>query len=1123
MLNLTHVLLISVGYLTIIFIIAWLADKHSQTAKPRPWVYTLALGVHCSSWSFFGTTLQSYNYGWAFTPTYLGSVVLFAFGVPLLWKVILLCRQHNITSLADFLSIRYNKSATLAAMVTLLAFIGVVPYIALQLDAITTSINFVSEDSLSGFNGSVGLVVTISLAVFAILFGTRKVNLTEKNTGLMVAIAFESIVKLLAFLIVGAFIVYGMFDGFFDLISQASRVESAHNVTQRDGAWLLYIGHIVLGLCSVFCLPRLFHINFVENRGEQELKTARWGFPLYLFAINFFVLPVALAGSVIFADQDIGADTFILALPMYAQNPVITLTGLLGGVASATSMVIVATLTVGIMVSNNLLTPLLIRKKQSIETQHRLEPKVLLLIRRLTIILVIAAAYLYYQGISRSAPLVNSGVIAMSLLAQLMPAFVFGMFWPRANKTAAMLAILSGVIGCLLLQLWPSIKGSYYFDPPPGDMQLIQGFMTSLLINTLVFILVAGISGRPLTSGYERFTRAASRFAPLSVSTVRQLAAKFYSPLEQDQLHRQLAGMNDDQIAPASVLADVERSLTAVLGNTGSQLLLANAAEHASPVKGLVDMVEEVGQRYQFNLELLQSSIGHIDQGIAVVDRDLNLVAWNQRYVDLFDYPAALIKAGVNVRELLAFNARRGLFGKDADIEQEIQKRIAYLQQGSRYKYQRAYDNGLVIEINGNPMPGGGFVTTYTDISEYVATQQQLHQAKTELEHRVEQRTHELKKTNLALQEAKREAERANDSKTRFLAAAGHDLMQPFNAATLFTAMLEQKTQNSPLAEQVAGVRQSLSSAESLLRMLLDISRLETGGLQAQLSAFSLDELLAPLIQEFSVIAEQKSLKLRYVASRVWVKSDKQLLRRILQNLISNGIRYTQQGTVLVGCRRVKNQICIQVIDTGIGIPDDQQQVIFNEFHQLSSHASQQGLGLGLTIVERISKLLDHPLQVRSKLGHGSCFGVHVPRTTPLQTVHALPIRTDGPSPNLLKGKSIILIDDDPQILKAMAGLLGDWGAQVHCVKDRDALSLAAKQGADLVLADFQLQQGETGIEWTQWLFSQWQHQVPVIINSANQDDNVREQTLLAGFAFLPKPVKPAALKRALKKQLTGV
>ena len=430
---------------------------------------------------------------------------------------------------------------------------------------------------------------------------------------------------------------------------------------------------------------------------------------------------------------------------------------------------------------------------------------------------------------------------------------------------------------------------------------------------------------------------------------------------------------------------------------------------------------------------------------------------------------------------------------------------------GSEYKYVRKQADGRVIELNGSPLPGGGYVTTYSDITAYIKIQDQLEQAKTELEARVAHRTKQL-------EVAKQEADQANLSKTKFLAAAGHDLMQPFNAATLFASMLVQKTSGTELHSMSEGLLHSLNSAESLLTSLLDMTRLESGRLTVQKSHFALDDVLAGLVNEFKIIGEQKSLTLRYVPTTVKVYSDPKLLRRIIQNLLSNAVRYTESGAVLIGVRhRSADKIDIAVIDTGPGIPENQLQDIFNEFHQLDQQHNQ-GLGLGLTIVERISQLLVHPVRVASQTGKGTGFSITVERSFETIQRHTEVVsdkRSD--SVKLLEGRRILVIENDEQISSAMEALLADWGAQVMVARTCEE-ALALNSIPDLMLVDYHLDHGETGINVVRHLREHWQQAVPGILNTANRHDGVRDEAREAGLLYLPKPLKPAALKRLLRQ-----
>ena len=277
-------------------------------------------------------------------------------------------------------------------------------------------------------------------------------------------------------------------------------------------------------------------------------------------------------------------------------------------------------------------------------------------------------------------------------------------------------------------------------------------------------------------------------------------------------------------------------------------------------------------------------------------------------------------------------------------------------------------------------MHGGGFVNNYSNINDYINIQQQLQQSKQLLESRVIERTEQLQTANLALDEARQEAKKANDSKSKFLAAAGHDLMQHFNAASLFASLIKEKAPNQELAKMSQNRIQSLTNAEELLSTILDMTRLDSGILSTNIQHFKLSDLLTPLVKEFTILAKRKGLELRYVAKSCFIKSDKKLLSRILQNLISNAVRYTESGKILIIAKRQNQQLKIRVYDTGKGIAPNQQKAIFEEFNQLEQPNNNQGLGIGLTIVERISALLHHSIEVKSAVNLGSCFEITVPR-----------------------------------------------------------------------------------------------------------------------------------------------
>ena len=1104
-------------YLLALFALAFWGDRHLRDNRQHPVLYSLGLGVHCTSWAFFGTTSQAAQYGWAVIPTYLGITLTMAFAFPVILHISRLCQQHNISSLADLISLKYQHSHLIAALITLLCFFGVVPYIALQLDAITKSINLLTGEPQTT-TPWLSIYVAGLLAIFAITFGTRTLNLTDKHPGLLLTIAFESIIKLVALWAVGIFVCFFLFDGALDLISNAASNDSARDVIYADSAPWVYLSHVALGVCSMFVLPRQFHMNFVEQNGEGELRTARWLFPLYLFGMTLFIIPIALAGKMLLP-VGTSSDAYVLALPLHTENIALSSFAFIGGLSATTSMVIVATLAMGIMISNNVVTPLWLKARLKTSPNQSMQPSKILSIRRITVVVVLSIALWYHLNISQAAPLVKSGVIAIALLAQCMPVLMFGIYWRRSSKAAAVSALLVGSTCWAIFLLYPSLLSSYYFNPAPTDQALGLGFAFSLLANCITFVVVAFISSRHGTN--ETDTTLQSNSPPNLLVKVRDLMALTERVLESathSQLVKQLTidveRASSSGYASQALIDRVNKLLAAQVGAPSARILLGAIADTGrAALPELVDWVEEATQSFQFNHEVLQSSVQNIEQGISVVDDKLQLLAWNDRYVELFAYPKGFLKAGMPITDILSYNAKRGLFPPSS-----IDKRVSYMREGTRHKHIRKQPDGKVIELNGAPLPGGGYVTTYSDITEYMAIQKELESAKEDLEERVAQRTAEL-------EEAKLQADKANESKTKFLAAAGHDLMQPFNAATLFASMLSKKTQGSELATLSEGVVNSLDNAQSLLSMLLDMTKLDAGVLIPQKTEFAIDEMLSSLVQEFSVIAKQKGVTLRYVQTNVMVYSDKNLLRRVLQNLLSNAVRYTPKGSILVGVRRIQTantekKIKLCVYDTGLGIAAHQQHEIFSEFHQLDNNKGE-GIGLGLTIVEKICRLLGHQVGLTSLPGKGSCFSVTATRIMHTSGNSKQVLKTESYNKELfLENKRFLLVENDEQVANAMCALLCDWGANTTLITSGTEAHNVSHQHFDVLIADYHLNYGENGFDVAAILSEENVSFALKILVTANRSNEIREKAAASQFSYLPKPLKPAALKRLLKQSL---
>jgi len=449
-----------------------------------------------------------------------------------------------------------------------------------------------------------------------------------------------------------------------------------------------------------------------------------------------------------------------------------------------------------------------------------------------------------------------------------------------------------------------------------------------------------------------------------------------------------------------------------------------------------------------------------------------------------------------------------------------VHQQIERYASGSEPFLERFTKPGLSLEVRANRMPDGGIVTTFTDITASVEAAEALERSNETLERRVHERTEELTRLNAALARAKGEADAANISKTKFLAAASHDILQPLNAARLYVTSLIERRRSHEDSRLIDNVDASLEAVEEIIGALLDISRLDTGAMRPEFASFRIDELLHQIELEFAPLASAKGLDLTFMPCSAVVRTDRRLLRRLVQNLVSNAIKYTPHGRVLVGCRRIDRidrLVRIDVYDTGLGIPRSKQRDIFMEFHRLDEGAKiARGLGLGLSIVERIARVLGSDVAVISEAGRGSHFAVTVPLS------NAMPVQLqarDEPrlDPGQLVGTSALCIDNEPAVLDGMETLLQGWGCAVIKAPDLDT-ALAAIEENDIMpnglLVDYHLDNGN-GIDAILALRERI-GEVPAILITADRLPAVREQAREHGIQVLHKPIKPAALRALL-------
>ncbi len=655
------VLTVSFLYLGLLFAIAHYVDNRAgirRLMSRNPYVYTLSIAVFCTSWTFYGSVGRAATTGLDFLPIYLGPTLVFVFW-PFVWiKIIRICKQHRITSIADFVSSRYGKRASIGGLVTVIAVIGTMPYISLQLKSIATSFRILVTSSGGGrvpeipadpiFFMDTTLIVAIALALFAILFGTRHIDASEHHEGLVAAIAFESVVKLVAFLTVGIFVTYGIFDGFGDIFERAfvdPALNSLFTISDGEG-YSLWVTMTLLSMAAIVCLPRQFYITAVENAEEEYLRKAAWLFPAYLLIINIFVLPIALGGRLAFASTPVDADMFVLTLPLYYDHGMISLIAFIGGLSAATSMVIVAAIALATMVCNDLIMPLILRSRWFYIRQEEDLTGLLLAIRRTSIFLILILGYGYYRFASESYSLVTIGLVSFAGAAQFAPAIIGGIFWQNATFKGALVGLLLGFAVWMYTLFLPSLAqsgwlpfsfishGPFGIDwLKPYSLFGMEGFdrlthalfwsmvanigsywVVSLLtqqaaierIQAKLFVDVFRLTERGSESSYWRGTA--------TVGELQALVGRFVGVRRVEEAFERYAFENDlalrkGQSVDSALLEYAERLLAGSIGSATARVLIGSIVKgEIVSLDEVYRILDETSQVIEYSHELEQKS-----------------------------------------------------------------------------------------------------------------------------------------------------------------------------------------------------------------------------------------------------------------------------------------------------------------------------------------------------------------------------------------------------------------------------------------------------------------------------------------------------------------------------------
>jgi Na+/proline symporter/nitrogen-specific signal transduction histidine kinase len=887
---LSRELIISVtfGYLILLFAIAWYTERKGSPLKKwanHPWVYALSLAVYCSAWTFYGSVGRAAENGLDFLAIYVGPCLV----APLWWlvmrKIIRISKAMNISSIADFISSRYGKSANLGALVTIFCLFGILPYISIQIKGISSSLDILqltetstTAGTFSVFNDS-GFYLALGLALFTIFFGTRAIEATARHEGLVMAVVFESIFKLFAFLAIGIFVSFFLFDGLTDIFAQAKAADLSHLfvLTGENGVsdWF-WMG--LLSMMAVMFLPRQFQMGIIENTSEKHLDTAMWLFPLYLVLINIFVLPIALSGLMIFPNQAILADTFVLAIPIKFGQEGLAVLGYLGGFAAATSMIIVSTISLSTMVSNNLLMPVLVANGDFAKRFQSNLPSILIWGRRLTILAIIMLSYSYFRILDTGSSLVSTGLISFVAIAQLSPSIIGGIFWKKASKSGAMLGLIVG------MGIW--------------------GF--TLILPT--FASLGYLSKEILTEGLFGYSwlRPSSLLGMEGMSIISH--ALFFSLFANILLFVGIsffAKQNSKELNQAVLFVDIfqygQKLDTNIFWKGQAQFpalmsLLHTFLGERKSTKSLNDFRASYGKPFQ-------------SDGMA----DPEFVIFAQRILSgvIGAASAKLLVASVVKEEEISMEEVMNILKETQSIK------------------------SLNLELKS--------------------------------------KTKALKKASEKLSEVN-DALKLNDMlKDEFISTVTHEMKTPITSIRAFSEILQDENLNEDDKRRFLQIIiDETGRMTRLIDQVLDLERFDSGRQTLNWDKTDLKQLIVDSAETMEKVFLEKGLDFQidcqFEELHLLVDADR--IKQVLLNLLSNASKFAKSSVQLVAVK-ADQMISIQVVDDGVGIPEDDLPYLFEKFFQAKNQTQKKpiGTGLGLAISKKIMEYHSGTIEVTTKLG----------------------------------------------------------------------------------------------------------------------------------------------------------
>ncbi len=929
MLEQNFIVFVAFGYMGLLFAIAFWGDKRAEDGKSiisNPYIYALSLAVYCTAWTFYGSVGAASRSGApGFLNIYMGPTLMMILGWPVLRKIIRISKINRITSIADFIASRYGKSATIAGVVTIIAVLGIVPYMSVQIKAISTSFQLISQypdvymaekiTSISPLKDT-AFFVSIILALFAVFFGTRHLEATERHEGLVAAIAFESIVKLIAILSVGLFVTYGLYSGFGDLFDRTSFVPQIKNLFVMNidaSTFTAWYNALFLAMMAIFLLPRQFQVIVVENVDENHLKKAVWLFPIYLLLINIFVIPIAFGGMDHFINQCfldpvcnnflpetfggmlkfkegiVDADYFALTLLMAKEQQGLALFTFIGGMSAATGMVIVETIALSTMVCNDLVMPFLLRMSVFKLDQQSDLSRLLLMIRRISILLIILLGYLYFHYVVKYYSLVSIGMISFAAVAQFFPALVGGIFWKGATRLGTLWGLSAGFFVWLYTLVLPSLAQAGFL--PSGLLE--QGpFGIQLLNPSHLF----GLNVEQL--GFNQYTHAV--FWSMAANITLFIGVSFFS--KQNAMERKQAMLFVD-VYKHSVESEKSSFWRATAAVVDLRLLLER-------------FLGKARTEYAFEWYAREHNLDWTKNPIA----DAGLVSYAEKLL-----------AG-------AIGSASALVMVRSVVEEE-------------------------------PLGMDEIMNILDETQQIIIYSRELEKA-----------TKDLEAANERLKELDR-------LKNEFISTVTHELRTPLTSVRALAEIIQNTPDIDPdQHNEFVGI--IIKESERLSRLIndvLDFQKIESGKIQWQMEELDFKEVLEDSFSSTGQLVKEKNIEFVQEISKksCMVSGDKDRLIQVMVNLISNSVKFCnpENGKISVGMKIKNSFVKVFVKDNGIGISEEDQKIIFQEFRQVISRKKGRpgGTGVGLTITKHIIDAHKGKIWVESKLEEGATFFFTLP------------------------------------------------------------------------------------------------------------------------------------------------